>query len=258
VWGTSDTLPHRALAAVLSLGTSAMTSHRTSAALWDIGRPAGDPLDLLLTQRTRFPVLPGVVVHRPRDLLDLRPILRQRVPTTNPIRMLVDLGAVDENAVANAMIAVMSSKAASPAAIRAGLLRHAKQGRHGVTALRRALEEWLDEELPPDSELEAAMVRLLRSHRLPAVEFHARVIGFEVDFLVVGTTVVLECDGWVAHGLDHDQFEFDRIRTAELLAAGYPTVHFTWAQLQRTPDEVAHRIRRVLERWAPQALGRSR
>ncbi|MDP2292370.1 MAG: DUF559 domain-containing protein, partial [Actinomycetota bacterium] len=116
---------------------------------------------------------------------------------------------------------------------------------------RTALESWLGEELPPDSKLEAEMARLIAIHRLPPVQFHAIVIGFEVDFLVIGTNVVLECDGWSTHGLDRDQFEFDRMRDGELVAAGYQPVHFTWKMLTKTPDAVADRIRRAVDRWRP-------
>jgi len=71
-----------------------------------------------------------------------------------------------------------------------------------------------------------------------------------VDFLVIGTRIVLECDGWGSHGLDRDQFEFDRIRNDELLAAGYITSHFTWRQLTTHPSRVAARIRSVFDQWA--------
>ena len=173
------------------------------------------------------------------------------------MRMLLDLGAVDPDAVEAAMIAVMSSKVASPAAIRAALFRHAKRGRRGVTALRTALQTWLDEELPPDSALEAAMASVVSMSRLPQLQFHAIVIGFEVDFLVIGTNIIVECDGWVSHGLDRDQFEFDRVRNAELIAAGYTIVHITWRQLKNAPDQVAERLRNVIERWAPHLLSRA-
>lgn len=250
VWGSPSTLAQRALAAVWAAGDGAMASHRTSAALWGIDRPDDDPIEILLPSRRRDAQPTGVTVHRPRDLLDLRPIMRQKVPTTNPMRMLLDLGAVDGEAVAAALTSVLASKVASPAAIRSALVRHAKRGRHGVTALRTALEAWLDEELPPDSELEARMAALLIAHRLPPVQFHAVVIGFEVDFLVQGTNVILECDGWGSHGLNRDQFEFDRIRNVELVAAGYAVVHFTWRRLVDHPDWVAAKIRQAVDRWA--------
>ncbi|MGB8858355.1 MAG: DUF559 domain-containing protein, partial [Ilumatobacteraceae bacterium] len=257
LWGSPSTLPQRALAAVWAAGGNTLASHRTSAALWGIERPLTDPTDILIPDRRRHPLPEGVVVHRPRDLDDLRPIMRQHVPTTNPMRMLLNLGAVDPGAVEAAMIAVMSSRVASPAAIRAVLFRHAKRGRHGVTALRTALESWLDDELPPDSELEAAMNRLVVDHRLPPVQFHAIVVGFEVDFLVTGSNVVIECDGWGSHGLNRDQFEFDRIRNSEVVAAGFAIVHVTWKQLHTDPRAAAERIRNVVTRWAPHLFERA-
>lgn len=252
--GTPDTFEQRTLAAVWAAGDGAIASHRTAASLWGIDRPDSDPIDVLLPARSRESTLPGVVNHRPRDLIDLRPIMRQRIPTTNPLRMLIDLGAVDADAVPDALAQVLAARVASPAAVRGALVRHAKQGRHGITALRSALEEWLGDELPPDSVLEARMSALLRRHRLPAAHFHPMVAGYEVDFLVEGTKVILECDGWGTHGLDRNQFEFDRIRNAELTAAGYVVVHFTWRQLDRSPDSVAERLIAVLRQWAPHVL----
>ncbi|MEN9646082.1 MAG: hypothetical protein RL238_2751 [Actinomycetota bacterium] len=170
------------------------------------------------------------------------------------MRMLLDLGAVDEASVYDVLIAVMSAKVASPAAIRSTLIRHSKKGRHGVTALRSALKRWADEELPPDSELEDRMAALAREYRLPRMVFHARAQGYEVDFLIAGTRIVIECDGWKTHGLDRDQFEFDRIRNVDLAAAGYVMVHITWRRLTTQPAVVAEQLWNVLREWAPELV----
>ncbi len=254
LWGSPDTFEQRALAGVWAAGRSALSSHRTAARLWRVDRPEDDPIEVLLDGRRHNTQPQGVIVHRPRDLVDLRPIMRAQIPTTNPLRMLLDLGAVDPDAVEGAMIDLIAARVVSPAAIQGALFRHARRGRNGITPYRAALESWLGEELPPDSKLEAEMARLIATHRLPPVQFHAIVIGFEVDFLVIGTNVVLECDGWSTHGLDRDQFEFDRMRDGELVAAGYQPVHFTWKMLTKTPDAVADRIRRAVDRWRPSAL----
>jgi len=251
LWGAPETFPQRALAAVWASGREALASHRTSARLWGVERHDDEPLEVLMRTHGAHPRTNGVIVHRPRDLLDLRPILRFRVPTTNPLRMLLDLGAVDPDAVEQAMIDMLSAKIVSPAALRGALYRHSRQGRNGVTAYRQAIESWMDDELPPDSKLEAEMARLIERYRLPPMQFHARVAGFEVDFLVTGTNVVLECDGWGDHGLDRDQFEFDRLRNGELVAAGYAIVPFTWRMLNTNSDAVADRIRRAVERSRP-------
>jgi len=99
-----------------------------------------------------------------------------------------------------------------------------------------------------------AMSELLTTHRLPPAQFHVMVAGYEVDFLISGSRVVLECDGYESHGLNRDQFEFDRQRNAEVTAAGYVIVHFTWRQLVRAPAKVAERIEANLRRWAPDLL----
>jgi very-short-patch-repair endonuclease len=79
------------------------------------------------------------------------------------------------------------------------------------------------------------------------MRFHPTIAGYEVDFLVVGTNVVIECDGWSTHGLDRDQFEFDRLRDADLVAAGFVVVHVTWRQLTQAPAAFVRRLRAVLE-----------
>jgi len=249
LWGAPSTFPQRALAAVWAAGPQALASHRTSARLWGVERPDDEPLDVMLRSRRHNSQPLGVLVHRPRDLLDMRPIVRFNVPTTNPLRMLLDLGAVDPDAVEPAMIDMLAARVVSPAALRSTLYRHSRKGRTGITAYRLALESWMGDELPPDSELEAVMARLINTYRLPPMQFHARIAGFEVDFLIVGTNVVLECDGWGSHGLNRNQFEFDRLRNGELVAAGYVIVPFTWRMLTTDPDKVADRVRRAVARW---------
>jgi hypothetical protein len=148
-----------------------------------------------------------VIVHRPRDLKDLTPVLRQNIRTTNVLRLLCDLGAVDPTAVSNAVGHVVTTRLASPVALRAAIDRHSCRGRHGVPAFRAALEEWVIDGKPVDDVLETAMHRLLQDHHLPPAEFHARLAGYEVDFWIIGSPVVLECDGWEFHAKTRAQQE---------------------------------------------------
>jgi hypothetical protein len=69
-----------------------------------------------------------------------------------------------------------------------------------VSSLRTALDGWSIDSRPADSVLEPAMRRLVDRYGLPPVEFHAVIEGWEVDFRVTGTVVVLECDGWTRTG----------------------------------------------------------
>ncbi len=239
----------RILAPILSSGGGALASHRSSAYLWGVETPADDPVDVIYDRRGRSPVIPGIVVHRPRDLADLRPSTRAGIPTTNPLRVLVDLGAVAPTRVSAALEHFVVAGLLSPSVAQATLERHSRQGRHGTVAMRAALEAWQMGTSRPDSVLEAAMARLLAIHRLPAAEFHARLEGFEVDFHLVGTRLVIECDGWVWHGVRRDQFERDRERDAILGRAGYVVRRFTWRQIDQRPGWVAEMIRDTLI-WA--------
>ena len=258
VVGVPVTREQMILAAVLAAGDGAVASHRSAAFLWGVTRPVDDPIDIILPNRHRQATLAGVVTHRPRDLKELRAIHRSGVPTTTPMRMLVDRGAVDPLGLGAALEETFVSKVARPPAVRAGLVRHAKRGRTGITALRAALDAWPLADHPGDSALEARMAELIVTYRLPPVRFHQMVAGFEVDFRVVGTNVVLECDGYATHGLRRDQFEFDRVRDAEVTAAGFITVRFTWRQITAQPSLVARRIEAVLRQWAPDVLDQVR
>ena len=138
--------------------------------------------------------------------------------------------------------------------VRQAVERHSQPGRAGLGPLRRALQQQQLDERPADSVLEEAMARLIRRFGLPPMVFHQRLAGFEVDFWVVGTCLYLECDGWAAHGLNRDQFEFDRRRTAVLSGAGLVGMRFTWRQVMREPQVVAALVWRNIERWAPHLL----
>jgi very-short-patch-repair endonuclease len=139
----------------------------------------------------------------------------------------------------------------TPGAVLATLERHRDHGRAGVTALDRALRDWTMNVKPPDSVLEEAMNALVLRFALPPVKFHELIEGYEVDFLVADSPIVIECDGWATHGLLRDTFESDRERDADLLGAGYMVVRFTWRQIRRRPASVARRLRAVIGRFAP-------
>ena len=150
-----------------------VASHRSAARLWGIPRPAADPVEVILTRRTRTPDLDGVIVHRPRDLKDLTPVRRASIPTTNVLRLL-RLGAVDPAAVRRAVGHVVTAawwRRRSPLPRR--IDRHSRRGRHGVPAFRDALEEWVIDGKPVDSVARAGHAPALRcATGSRPVEFH--------------------------------------------------------------------------------------
>ena len=244
--GSQATTERRILAAVLSAGAGAIASHRSAAHLWGVLGFADVPVDLTFTGRNRSSSLPWVRVHTPTDLGDLRPVRRAGIPTTNPLRVLVDLGQVAPEATLTALQHFIFDGVVSRSAVDRAIERHARQGRHGVTALRKALAVWAIDGRPPDSCLELKMATLLRTHELPAAVFHLRVLGYEVDFAIEQHRLVLECDGWDAHGRDRRQFERDRMRDAVLMAAGWTVMRFTWAQITQRSAWVAKMVRETI------------
>ena len=89
------------------------------------------------------------------------------------------------------------------------------------------------------------MLTLCQSFRLPTPEVNASIEGHEVDFLWREQKLIVETDGWEAHGT-RTAFERDRRRDADLLAAGWRVLRISYARLEREPEWVAERIARAL------------
>ena len=240
--GAFPTPEQTILAAVLGAGTGAMASHRSATFLWGVDLVGDRPVDVIVPRRQHLTPMSGVVLHHPRDRDDLAASRRGGIACTNPLRTIVDLGAVAPEAVPAAFASLMTSGFVSTSAAWAVLERHARAGRNGVGVLRRVLADWGFEHRPPDSELEIVMNSMVARSSLPRPEFHARIIGIEVDFLFAGAKLVVECDGWQDHGRVRAQFERDRERDARLVEAGYVVLRFTWNQIVRRPVWVSERI----------------
>ena len=238
-------------AAVRAAGRGALASHRSAAYLYGASVIGDNPVDLIRPDRGGALCLPDVVVHRPVDRRELQPRFVNGIPVTNPLRTVVDLGAVAPQSVEECLMKMRIDGHVSVSAVDMAIARHSKKGRPGTIAIRQALAHQVLRARPPDSVLEEKMARLCARYKLPSMEFHARVGGYEVDFLVTDTNIYVECDGWEFHGLNREQFEFDRKRNADLLGQGFIGLKFTWLQIVRNPQYVARMITQAVEKWAP-------
>ncbi len=252
--GTPDSPEQRIIAGVHAIREPALASHRSAARLWGVPRPDDDPVDVILTAERRDLRLDGVVIHRTTDRAHLTPQRQFGIPCTNILRTLIDLGAVDLTGVHAAVGHAVAHRLASLQAIEAAAGEHARRGRGGIVAVRDAIADWSIDDKPADSILEVVMKRLIDRFDLPPVDFHPVIEGHEVDFRVIGSPVILECDGWAHHGLDRANFERDRDRDADLTAAGWVTVRFTYRAITTRPKATADRIRAACDRWGPAEL----
>jgi very-short-patch-repair endonuclease len=71
------------------------------------------------------------------------------------------------------------------------------------------------------------------------------VLGHEVDFHWPDHRLIVETDGWRFHR-HRRRFESDRARDAQLQAAGWTVLRFTWRQVVRETLLVTVRIAQVL------------
>jgi hypothetical protein len=91
---------------------------------------------------------------------------------------------------------------------------------------------------PTRSELERCFRRLIRDAGLPPPAVNPRDDGPMPDFRWTDQRVIVETDGWAAHG-NRASFERDRARDADRAADGWAVLRFTPRHLQTRPAWVA-------------------
>jgi very-short-patch-repair endonuclease len=206
------------MAAVLAAGAEAVLSHMSAAELWGLLGSRKRQASHQITHPIHVTVpghgesRRGIRLHRSRTLTPLQITRRLGIPVTNPSRTLTDL-------------------------------RRVLPKPQFAAALRQAEFLGLPLEAAPEpdhtrSELERRFLALCRRHRLPPPEVNPRVGLFTVDFLWPKRRMIVEVDGYRAHGT-RAAFESDRARDVELRLLGYEVVRFTWRQLTDRPREVA-------------------
>lgn len=243
----SPSTPHQALAAaVMACGAGAVASHRSAAWLWDLTDSAGTP-EVTVTL-SRAPRPKGVLVHRSTDLALATPSVRSGIVTTNPLRTIVDLGAVSpRQQLRDAVHRAVSRRLVTYAGLEAELSRVARRGRRGVGPLRVVLSERLDRDRPP-SVLESRMDRVLKLAGIPLPRLE-RVVGpageYRCDYIWDEARLILEAKGYAAHG-SPDATQADLVRELAIVeASGYQIISVGWTQVSHRPAALARQIRRI-------------
>lgn len=237
------------LAAVLACGPDTLVARSSALALWGLpfASQAGDPVDVLIVGR-KARSRHGLRARRCSALARQDATRRHGIPVTAAARTVVDLaGDLHLPDLEELVNEVQVRRLASSAALRGALDRGGP--RHGAGRLRAILAE-------PDlgvtrSRAERRLRGILRSAGLPAPRTNARVAGYEHDMLWAEQRLIVEIDGFAAHGTRR-AFERDRRRDARLQVAGYRTVRVTWRQIEGEPVALAARLAVLLA--APQTF----
>lgn len=229
----------RDLAAVLASGPRAVLGHRSAAVAWRL-LPRRDARVEILCCGPRRDGRPGIVVRRTQALPEADVRYLDGVPVSSPGRTLLDLAATAAPAeLERALNEALVRRLVDPAHLLTSAV-----SRRGARTLRSLLETG---PAPTRSEAERRLLTLVRRAGLPRPGTNTRVHGWEVDALWPAERVIVEVDGYAFHA-GRSAFERDRRRDAELQAAGFRVLRFTWRQVVGSPEAVVVHLAAVLAR----------
>jgi hypothetical protein len=237
---------HRALrprgyliAAVFACGPSAVLSHKSAAAMWE----------LLSTDQTRVDVtVPGtsrakrrgIRVHRTRSLHADEITEVDGISVTTVARTTVDLcGVLNPHQVLKLIEQADRSHVLDVLALQRVISRC--PNRKGLGTLRRVLSDYTG---PPAirSDLERRFVALITEAGLPMPLLNVPLAGYTVDAYWPQWRLVVELDGRGYH-LGPRQFETDRIRDAALQRIRCRVLRVTDKRMTSSPAAVIDDVR---------------
>ncbi|MBI2170287.1 MAG: type IV toxin-antitoxin system AbiEi family antitoxin domain-containing protein [Actinobacteria bacterium] len=259
VAGSPHTWEQRLLAAVLSVG-DATASHRSAAALWKLDGPFRDHVEV--TTHLRSGACPdGAVVHRSTDLTPGYVTERAAIPVTDPVRTLVDLGAVvTQRVLDRALDHALARRLATYDDLLVMLDEVGRRGRRGVGPLRKSLAGRSD---AAESVLEAEFQRLIRRFGLPEPVYQfelydeqGRFVG-RIDAAYPDLRMAIELDGAETR-VGRQALDYDTDRQNRIIDCGFLIRRYTWSAIVGTPVKTAADLDRTIARrrnelWLPAA-----
>jgi very-short-patch-repair endonuclease len=230
-------------------GRSALASHSTALALWQLVAPPAGPVHVCVEAGRSGRGSPGVVLHRSTDLDDIRRRARG-LPVTAVERAVVDTwsdpGALTRPAVRGAAITAVRRRCCRPSDLAYELARRSRlPGRAELAELVRLLEQGCQ------SELEIWGCRhVLVGPGMPSFtqQHPVTVAGrrFLLDAACEEVRLAVEMDGAAYHG-SRRQRESDIARDALLATVGWQTLRFGYARMTTAPDACRKTIRATHE-----------
>jgi very-short-patch-repair endonuclease len=235
----------RWMAAVLAMGSEAVLSHRSAAALWGIRPTARGRIEVIVpgSRQSR----PTLQVHRARLAGDEVTTARS-IPVTTPNRTLLDLAAVlDARHVEKAINEAEVLRLTNPNSLGDLVERHPR--RKGIGALRTVLANRTIGSTIIRSELEDRFVQFLDEGVLPRPKVNTNIKiadrWIEADCVWPDDRLIVELDGHATHATPA-AFERDRARDRVLQAAGWRVVRVTWRQLHDESVRLTADLRKLL------------
>lgn len=235
------------IAAVMACGPTAVLSHGSAAALWDLCAERRGALRHVSvpSQSGRSAARSGSIeLHRSATLRSDDVSCRRGVPVTTLGRTLLDVAP----GLGDRALRSLLREAEYRYRLDLGVLRRSLDGtgrstKHG--RLRRALDVWVPGIGRSESELELEFLTLCAHWKLPLPEVQVRLGRHRADFAWRERALVVETDGYEAHR-GRVAFGADRAKDRALRAAGYEVLRFTWGEVVGAPARVARELRGAL------------
>jgi very-short-patch-repair endonuclease len=248
--GADLTFARRAKAAELAAGPGAVISHRAACVLWRIDTPGlrwgAEPAMELTVPSRRHPKLRGVILHRSLDLVPEQCGVVEGIGVTNPLRLLVDLGAVTSDFHVERALDQLNERGLVTIREVAALNDELRgRGRRGCGVLAQVLERRGLGADDTHSRLESVFAGICRDHVLPPPEYQYPIRLDKqryIDFAYPALKIAIEVDGYEFHS-SRDAFQDDRARSNLLMARGWAMLRFTWEDCIHRPAWVADTVR---------------
>jgi len=229
--------------AVLEAGPGAVLSHRAAAAHWGFLRSGRVEVTVPRALRTRRGIVRHHAVLHPDEVTVL-----DGIPVTTVARTLLDVAAgLQRRDLERAIHEAEYLRLYDDRELAALIDRHPR--RPGVPKLRAIRAERNAHRHVSRRELEHRFLALVAEQGLPRpeVNVHLELDGelIEVDCLWRKQRLIVELDGWAAHGTRR-AYERDRERDRRLVRAGWRVVRVTPTQLERQAEALARDCRALL------------
>jgi very-short-patch-repair endonuclease len=229
----------RWMAALLACGPGALLSHSSAACL--LGIADEGPLIEVSIVPARTVKRPGISVHRRKQIALGEVRVRRCIPTTGPLRTLVDLAPrLEQSELEAAIERTDQLMLADPEHLRAGLERMAPGA--GVARLRAALDRHTL--VLTRSALERRFLPIARRVGLEQPLTQQAVNGYRVDFYWPDLGLVVETDGLRYHRTPSRQAKDSR-RDQVHTAAGLAPLRFSHSQIVYETKSVEDILRQV-------------
>ena len=229
----------RARAAALACGDDAVVSHRSAACLF--GFCPTSPAMSTITVAGRNPGdHPGIRLHRVKTLPRQDVTKVNGFKVTSIARTICDLAATESaHATEHAFQEALYREIVTVKALAAVLAR--EPTRRGAPTIRRLIS---DPRLTR-SEKERRLLKLIAAAQLPKPLTNVPLHGYKADMYWPSHGLVVEFDGWQAHGHRH-AFESNRKRDQVMVAHGIRVLRVTDRHLEDEPIAVVARIAQAL------------